>query len=53
MQTFDKLMADGKISTRGLKPGAKVIDEMVFDVNTAYFERHGGYGRQTVFCGSL
>lgn len=42
-QTFDKLVADGKISTRGLKSDAKVMDEMVFDVNTAYFERHGGY----------
>lgn len=43
-QTFDKMVADGIISTRGLKPDAKVIDEMVFDVNTAYFDRHGGYG---------
>lgn len=42
-QTFDKLVADGTISTRGLRPDAKVMDEMVFDVNTAYFERHGGY----------
>lgn len=43
-QAFDKMVADGTISTRGLKPDAKVIDEMVFDVNTAYFDRHGGYG---------
>lgn len=42
-QAFDKLVANGTISTRGLKPDAKVMDEMVFDVNTAYFERHGGY----------
>lgn len=42
-QAFDKLVADGTVSTRGLRPDAKVIDEMVFDVNTAYFERHGGY----------
>lgn len=42
-QTFDQMVADGLISTRGLKPDAKVMDEMVFDVNTAYFERHGGY----------
>lgn len=42
-EAFDKLCADGVISTRGLKADAKVIDEMIFDVNTAYFERHGGY----------
>lgn len=43
VQAFDKMVADGTISTRGLKPDAKVMDEMVFDVNTAYFDRHGGY----------
>ena len=26
-----------------LKAGRYVFDEMVFDVNTEYFERHGGY----------
>ena len=42
-QTFDRMLADGAISTRGLKQDAKVLDELVFDVNTAYFERNGGY----------
>ena len=42
-QAFDKMLADGIISTRGLKQDAKVFDELVFDVNTAYFERNGGY----------
>lgn len=42
-EVFDKMVADGVISTRGLKQDAKVLDELVFDVNTAYFERHGGY----------
>jgi hypothetical protein len=42
-ETFDRLLADGAISTRGLKPGAKVIDEMIFDVNTLYFDNNGGY----------
>ena len=41
--TFDKLVADGVISTRGLQKNAKIIDEMIFDVNTEYFERNGGY----------
>ncbi len=42
-QVFDKLLEDGTISTRGLKPDADVFAEMVFDVNTSYFEQHGGY----------
>lgn len=42
-QMFDKLVQDGVVSTRGLKPDANVFDEMVFDVNTAYFDRNGGY----------
>ena len=36
-------MEDGSISLRGLKKDAKVFDEMIFDVNTAYFEERGGY----------
>lgn len=43
LQSFDKLIEDGTISTRGLKKDAKIIDEMIFDVNTEYFERGGGY----------
>lgn len=42
-ETFDKMLEAGTISTRGLQPDAKVIDELVFDVNTAYFDRNGGY----------
>jgi hypothetical protein len=40
---LDKLVADGTVSLRGLKKDAKVFDEMIFDVNTAYFELYGGY----------
>ena len=42
-QVFDQLLAEKTISTRGLKQDADVFAEMVFDVNTAYFEEHGGY----------
>lgn len=42
-QKFDQLLAEKTISTRGLKQDADVFAEMVFDVNTAYFEEHGGY----------
>ena len=42
-QAFDRLLEEGTISTRGLKPDADIFAEMVFDVNTSYFEQHGGY----------
>jgi len=42
-EVFDRMVTDGAISTRGLKADAKVFDEMVFDVNSDYFERSGGY----------
>jgi len=42
-QAFEQLLEGGTISTRGLKPDADVFAEMVFDVNTSYFEQHGGY----------
>ena len=41
-QTFSRLLSEGVIVMRGLKPDAKVFDELVFDVNTDYFERNGG-----------
>lgn len=43
ISAFEKLRDDGIISTRGLKANANIIDEMVFDVNTNYFEINGGY----------
>ena len=42
-QAFDRLLEEGIISTRGLKPDADAFAEMVFDVNTSYFEQHGNY----------
>ena len=40
---FSQLESDGTISTRGLKPDATHYCELVFDVNSAYFDNHGGY----------
>ena len=47
LYTFDKMVQDGDISTRGLKlnsegtkPESSIIAEMIFDVNTEYFETH-------------
>jgi len=42
-QEFNRMVSEGVVNLRGLKPDAKVFDEFVFDVNTAYFENHGGY----------
>ena len=40
---FAQLEAAETISTRGLKPDATHYCELVFDVNSAYFDNHGGY----------
>ena len=40
---FEQMVADGIISTRGLKAGAEKFGELIFDVNSAYFYNHGGY----------
>ena len=38
---FSQLETAGTISTRGLKPDATHYCELVFDVNSAYFDNHG------------
>ena len=40
---FQRLIDEGKISTRGQKEGATIFNELVVDVNTRYFEERGGY----------
>jgi hypothetical protein len=42
-QTFNRLLDERKIVRHGIKPDAKVFCEMIFDVNSAYFEECGGY----------
>ena len=42
-QTFSRMIEDRTIVMKGLRENAKVFDELIFDVNTAYFEEHGGY----------
>jgi len=42
-QMFDSLLAEKTISTRGLGQDPFIVDEMIFDINTSYFEHHGGY----------
>ena len=40
---FAQMEANGTISTRGLKPNATHYCELIFDVNSAYFDNYGGY----------
>lgn len=42
-ETLKKMLDEGIVSRRGQKENAKVFDEMVVDINTQYFEEHGGY----------
>ena len=42
-ERLKELVDIGKISLRGLKDNAKVFDELVLDINSDYFEKHGGY----------
>lgn len=46
---LEKLIEEGKISTRGLKDNAHLFDELIFDVNTEYFQEHGGYDFAKLF----
>ena len=43
MSMFEKMVADKTISVRGLKADAIKFGELIFDVNSSYFELHGGY----------
>ena len=40
---LNHLLNEKIVSDRGLRQDAKVFGEMVFDVNTRYFDEHGGY----------
>ena len=42
-KTLNRMIADAIVSVRGLKPDAKLFGELVFDVNTYFFEINGGY----------
>lgn len=42
-ERLNELVDNGKVSLRGLKDNAKIFDELVLDINSDYFEKHGGY----------
>lgn len=40
---FDRMCDEGTISTKGLKATTTIVDEMLCDVTSSYFEEKGGY----------
>ena len=42
-ERLKELINENKVSLRGLKDNAKVFDELILDINSDYFEKHGGY----------
>ena len=42
-EMLQRLVDEGKVSMRGLRKDAKIFDELIFDINSEYFEEHGGY----------
>ena len=40
---FDTMVANKAISTRGLTKDPFIVDELIFGINTVYFEERGGY----------
>ncbi len=42
-EKLKELIDIGQVSLRGLKKDAKLFDELIFDINSDYFEKHGGY----------
>lgn len=42
-ERLKELIDENKVSLRGLKDNAKIFDELILDVNSDYFEKHGGY----------
>ena len=42
-QRLKEMIESGYLSLRGLKDNAKVFDEIIFDINSDFFEQNGGY----------
>ena len=43
MDILREMEEAGEVSRKGLRADAVLFDEVIFDVNTMYFEDHGGY----------
>ena len=42
-EKLKELLDKGQVSLKGLRENAKLFDELIFDINSDYFEKHGGY----------
>ena len=42
-EKLKELIDSKQVSLRGLRENAKLFDELIFDINSNYFEKHGGY----------
>lgn len=42
-EKLKEMLDSGQVSLRGLRANAKLFDELIFDINSDYFEKHGGY----------
>ena len=42
-EKLKEMLDSGQVSLRGLRENANLFDELIFDINSDYFEKHGGY----------
>lgn len=42
-ERLKELVDENKVSLRGLKDNANIFDELILDINSDYFKKHGGY----------
>ena len=42
-EKLKEMLDNGQVSLRGLQKNATLFDELIFDINSDYFEKHGGY----------
>lgn len=42
-EKLKEMLDSGQVSLRGLRASANLFDELIFDINSDYFEKHGGY----------
>ena len=42
-EKLKELIDSKQVSLRGLRDNAKLFDELIFDINSDYFEKHGSY----------
>ena len=42
-EKLKEMLDSGQVSLRGLQKNATLFDELIFDINSDYFEKHGGY----------